>query len=181
MENANQMLLLASRTGSLEKIEQALAAGADVNACEWDGTTPLMRCLLDNRDQAAALLLSKGANPNRANRYGTTPLFIACQADSPVDVANVLIRAGADINLSDPDGWTPLMRSVVAGREQLAIFLVQVGAAVDAKNAMGQTVFDLPQIKNNLALGDTLRSAMATMALLDDDDGFGATDDEHHA
>ena len=168
MEDANLLLLLAARSGSLEKMQQALDAGADVNAVEWDGTTPLMRCILNDFEKGVVLLLSKGADPNRANRYGTTPLMLACQKDTN-DLAHVLSQAGADINLADPDGWTPLMRAIVAGKDQVAIYLVQVGAHVGAVNSKGQSAQDLLQAQGKLALGDALRSAAAMQTLLDEE------------
>ena len=57
-----------------EKVCKWLRRGADVNAQNDDGVTPLHFAALLNKPVLARLLLEHGANPNLANNEGETPL-----------------------------------------------------------------------------------------------------------
>ena len=49
-----------------------------VQSVEPDGTTPLHRAAQRNDLDTAERLVRTGANVNAANRYGVTPLSLAC-------------------------------------------------------------------------------------------------------
>ena len=51
----------AARTGNIEAVKQHLAAGADVNAQDEDGETPLDLAILDKQPETADLLRKHGA------------------------------------------------------------------------------------------------------------------------
>ena len=55
----------------------------------------------------ARLLLDKGAEVDRANKDGTTPLYVAGH-NGHVAAVRLLLDNGADINRADKDGETPL-------------------------------------------------------------------------
>lgn len=67
-------LLQAVSEGSAEKMEVALAAGADVNASDKDGKTPLMLAASIGRTDLVQTLLDKGADVNRLDKDGKTAL-----------------------------------------------------------------------------------------------------------
>ncbi len=56
---------------------------------------------------AARLLLDKGADVNRADYHGSTPLHLACAAGH-LDVARLLLEKGAEVDRATKDGATPL-------------------------------------------------------------------------
>jgi ankyrin repeat protein len=51
--------------------------GAEINAGDQDGITPLVSAIINGHYDVAGLLLEKGANPNAADRTGRTPLYAA--------------------------------------------------------------------------------------------------------
>jgi hypothetical protein len=53
-------------------------------------------------------LLSKGANPNKASKYGSTPLNWASREGHTQVVKALLAAPGIDVNKADKDGRTPL-------------------------------------------------------------------------
>jgi len=59
---ANRALMAAARDGNIEAIKQQLAAGADVNAIDDEGLTPLDRF---RDEETAALLYKHGAKRAR--------------------------------------------------------------------------------------------------------------------
>jgi serine/threonine-protein phosphatase 6 regulatory ankyrin repeat subunit B len=83
-------------------------------------------------------------NEKVAGFFGRTPLVCAIIQDQ-TNVAQFLIESGADVNLDDRDGMTPLMWVATSGDEQapLARSLIEHGANLDAKNKDGHTVFDI--------------------------------------
>ena len=53
------------------------------------------------------ILVERGADMNKADNNGATPLLIASQKGH-VDVVKILVERGADINKATNDGYTPL-------------------------------------------------------------------------
>jgi uncharacterized protein len=96
-------------------------------------------------------LLSKGADTRQKRPAdGRTPLMIAA-VKGDVEVGSLLIRAGADVNVRDSEGWTPLMlavanenllgeilfkknRSGVSRHYEIAALLIEAKADVNTKN-----------------------------------------------
>ncbi|MCL2745246.1 MAG: ankyrin repeat domain-containing protein [Planctomycetaceae bacterium] len=54
-------------------IEYLVSKGADVNAKDKDGKTPLLAAIARNNSEVAKFLVSKGANANPASRFGISP------------------------------------------------------------------------------------------------------------
>ncbi len=81
-------------------------AGADVNAKNDDGITPLHIVL---QPEMASLLIVKGANVNAQANDGCTPLrCMAAEGDDTAEVVEVLLNAGADPSITDTGGSSPL-------------------------------------------------------------------------
>ena len=65
--------------------------------------------------EAVRLLLKAGADAKAANRYGVTPLSLAC-TDGNTAIVELLLEAGADPNGTLPGGETALMTASRTGR-----------------------------------------------------------------
>ena len=107
----------------------------DVNAPQADGATALHWAAYRSDAEATAALIRSGANINRANNYGVTPLALAAQQGSPA-VLDLLLKAGANPN--DPvnfvnAGETPLMTAARSANLDAVKTLVRAGADVNAK------------------------------------------------
>ena len=73
-------------------------AEGQVDAPQVDGTTPLHRAAYRDDDREAQnVLVRAGANVKAANRYGVTPLSLACTNGSG-RMVELLLKAGADPN-----------------------------------------------------------------------------------
>ena len=60
--------------------ELLLDKAADVDYCDSHGLTPLLAATLNSSTAMVKLLLSKGANPNIADKNLRSPLFVACES-----------------------------------------------------------------------------------------------------
>ena len=79
---------------------------------------------------AVRLLLDKGANVNRANQNGATPLYIACWFGH-VDVARLLLERDAEVDRARGDGTTPLYIACMKDHIDVARLLLEKCAEVD--------------------------------------------------
>ncbi len=124
-----------NRASALELIEN----GADVNASQGDGTTPLHWAVYKVDRELVAELLERGAEVDVMNKYGSSPLAEAVKLGN-LDLVRQLLDAGADVESPNGDGQTALMLAARIGSLDVAKLLVERGADVNAKEAWrGQT------------------------------------------
>ena len=121
--------------------------GANVNAVNKYGDTPLHRAASNNNKESAAELIQRGADVNVVNMYGDTPLHWAAWINSK-EAATELIQHGADINAVDKDGDTSLHIAAWINSNDAASELIQRGADANAVNKDGNTPLHLA-IKEN--------------------------------
>jgi uncharacterized protein len=114
-----------------------------VGSTEPDGTTALHRAVQSNEEAAVAALLraglKAGVNPNTANRYGITPLWLAATNGSAT-VTKLLLKAGANAAAKLPHGETALMAAARTGDPETVKLLIQGGADPNApETSHGET------------------------------------------
>ena len=95
----------AAEKGKIEAVKQHLAAGADVNAKDGIGGTPLYMAAFYGHKSTRDLLRQHGGKTGGFD--GWTPLNYAAFVGHK-EIAELLIAAGADVNAKDDDGKTPL-------------------------------------------------------------------------
>ncbi|MFD1538753.1 ankyrin repeat domain-containing protein [Nonomuraea guangzhouensis] len=131
----------AADTGEVDLVRPFLDAGLSVDTEDvLMGWTPLMCAVGVGRLPLVEFLISAGADVNRIGR-GTesgTVLTLALELAEPLAIVSVLLRAGADPNLSRPDGWTPLMLAAYEGDVEVIQALVAAGADVLASKDDGK-------------------------------------------
>ena len=128
-------IIKAAQEGNIEAVKQHLAAGADVNAKDENGWTPLNSAAVKGRNQIVKLLIEKGADLNAG-----TPLIYAA-TDGHMEVIELLIANGADVNAKANDqlGGTALHMTANLGHKKVVELLVAAGADVNAKMLHGMT------------------------------------------
>lgn len=111
------------RTFNQTAVCQELAAipGTDLPALVRSGDTIGLRSRLESGD-----------DPNVLGRRNVTPLMLAARAGSR-PMINLLLKAGAEINLCDQSGWSALVYAADQGRWAAVELLVANGAQTDVK------------------------------------------------
>ena len=127
---ATDQLFAHCMSGDAVRVGKALAAGGKVTATErLTDFTPLHKAAQWRRAAVVEVLAANGANVNSKTSIGHTPLHVAAYR-APKDVvgddpeaAKALLAVGADPNIQDNVGGTPLMRAIVVGNTKIAVFL----------------------------------------------------------
>jgi ankyrin repeat protein len=109
-----------------------IAAGANVNQTQPDGSTPLHWAVYRVDRELVTALLRRGAKAGTVNKYGASPLAEAARLAN-LELAGMLLEAGAAANVSNEDGQTPLMLAARTGNVPMAKLLVQHGAEVNRR------------------------------------------------
>ena len=123
-------LHLAVDKGYHTVAKELLEAGADANGATPTraGIMPLGIAIWNKNIGIAQLLLDKGANPNKLNKYGSkTTLHLAARFHDK-NMIKLLIEKGAEINKQDRSGKTPLKVAEEWGNQEALEMLLEMGA-----------------------------------------------------
>jgi ankyrin repeat protein len=112
--------ILVSAAGDAESPDDLLAVsslldqGADVDARNSAGQTPLLAAAQNGHVKAMEILLSRGADVDAQDDRGRTALMVAAGADD-VKMVKLLLSKGVKVNLKDESGFTALSGSEAVG------------------------------------------------------------------
>ena len=159
----NHALHIASRDGMFTAVQLLVDLGANVNALNKEGQTPLHYSAAAGEKGSSELceiLLKRGAKVNAIDKYGQQPLHLACE-NGDAETGCLLLSHGADVRAIDHAGDTPLLLMSqhtmpsqnevdTQGNHALHIacrdgtstavqLLVDLGADTNAMNKLGQT------------------------------------------
>ena len=140
----------AVKDGRLDIVKLLVESGADVNAPDNYGLTPLHYAVDYGYEKLIEFLLRHGADPNAKDNGGYTPLHISAfeghpsfpvvplgsdseQPETYMREAKLLIKSGADVNMKDKGGRTPLHAAVSNNRIDFVRLLLESGADPNAK------------------------------------------------
>ncbi|HYR91839.1 MAG TPA: ankyrin repeat domain-containing protein [Terriglobia bacterium] len=157
-EDGETPVMLAARTGAVKVAELLVRHGANVNARErFRDQTALMWAAAESHQDMVAFLISKGAGVNlraKANDWpnqmtseprvqyrptgGLTPLLYAARGGCQGCI-EALLKGGADIDLPNPDGMTPLMMAIDNSHYEVARYLLDHGANPHTWDWWGRT------------------------------------------
>jgi ankyrin repeat protein len=151
-------LMVVARAGNVDAARLLLQHGADVNAREnVAGQTALMWAAAYRHPDMVRLLLDADADANASSTFqdwprvvtaepriktlysgGLTPLLYAVR-EGCFDCATALLKAGAEIDKTDPWGVTPLVLALLNMNFDTAAMLIEAGADVNRWDWWGRT------------------------------------------
>lgn len=117
--------------GDRAAVDGFLAAGANVNTPEDDGTTPLMRAVHGRFPEIAKRLIEAGADVSARNRYGVTALYLAARGGDAA-TTRALLAAGLDPDTTIPGGETALMTAARSGHTDVVGVLLTGNNTVES-------------------------------------------------
>ena len=154
-------LLAAAEHGTVEELRSSLAAGANPNEADADGTSALHWAVHRGALDSVSALLEAGAAVDAANRYGVRPAYLAAE-NGDAATMRALLAAHADARAVFAEGETLLMTAARTGDVATLEVLLAAGADVDAVESRGgQTALMAAAAQNNAAAISTLLAAGA--------------------
>lgn len=165
-ENYGQTaLMFAARAGHADVVSILLSRGASANAATRVGATPAF--IAPNSVPGFGFgvgILRGGVPADRGRREptpgGMTPLLYAARHNH-VDVAKLLINAGADLNVKEANGIWPLLMAISNDNVEIAHLLLERGSAVNGQDWYGRSpLWEAVNVRNLYVHNATFRNGI---------------------
>ena len=141
--------------GDTEAVREVLArAPKEANAVAPDGFSVLGLAAFFGRTQTAEALLDAGADPDTpaANSFHVRPIHSAAanrKGEESYALCKLLLEKGANPNVRQAGGWTPLHQAAAHGRKAGVELLLAHGAEASAKSADDRTPAQMAEAKGH--------------------------------
>ncbi|XP_037660984.1 fibronectin type 3 and ankyrin repeat domains protein 1 isoform X3 [Choloepus didactylus] len=140
-------LMLACYAGHLDVVKYLRRHGASWETRDLGGCTALHWAADGGHCSVIDWMIKDGCEVDVVDAgSGWTPLMRVSAVSGSQKVASLLIEAGADVNMKDRDGKTPLMVAVLNNHEELVQLLLDKGADASVKNEFGKGVLEMARV-----------------------------------
>lgn len=121
-----------------QRVTELVKIGADINAKDLKGRTPLFYALNKKNPDFVEFLIHSGANVNVSDITMMSPLlWVVTKRD--LTLVKILLNAGANVNYQGEEGWTPLHYAVLYKLKKIIQLLVESGADIHIREMEGLT------------------------------------------
>lgn len=147
--NEKGALAIAAQCGSLGAVKCLLRAGADPNAQDRWGQSPLILACSEGHANIVKFLLDTASKLDLEARTddGRTPLMWASDKGH-LEIVKLLVSRGATVNAEGNERETALMLATTSRHVEIFRYLLQVGASLECKTDEGLTLFNAA-VQNN--------------------------------
>ena len=155
--------------------------GANIEARDVDGSTPLIRAAGHGATDVVKVLLEKGANIEATDSGGDTALIAAACVCAVIDMPDtfdsmkLLLGKKANVNARAKDGATALMAAAGWGRTHIVQLLLDNRAQIDARDYQGNTALLIAASGSALPTADTVKLLLARGARIEARNKLGDT------
>ena len=126
-----------------EVVELLLSRGADINAINVHGQTPLWDALYARFNDVTELLIKHGADINAKNYVDGKTVLHAAAFNIDLEAVKLFVSRGGDIHAQSFNGDTPLHKAALRGHRKIFEFLVDSGADPEVHNKLEKSPRDL--------------------------------------
>ncbi|KAG1708540.1 Ankyrin repeat and SAM domain-containing protein 6 [Nymphon striatum] len=119
-------------------VGESEVAGFSIDSGNLEENTGLQIAAANGFEKLTEILLNKGADTEKSNNFGFTPLMHAVCNDH-VNIIMVLLNQGANVNSFNRYGMTPLLIATARGQSKIVKILVENGADVNCKSSIDLT------------------------------------------
>ncbi len=122
-----------------EKIWAQIESLYNSSTEQFAGISTLMSATANNDIDGVKFFSKAGALViNQRNKGGATSLHIACR-EGNFEITKILVDNGANVNIVDNEGWSPLMRASLAGNKDIVELLLKNGAKAHLLNSLNES------------------------------------------
>jgi ankyrin repeat protein len=140
------------RREQTEMAKQLISLGAEIHLTDYDGITPIRMAVEYGYEDVISLLQKKGAALTELDKHSMRTLLHSAAINGYLNIADLLIRDGADINAKDKNGKTPLFYANKYGHYKTADLLIKHGAESDSVEKKNKTEHLDKQLKEREAI-----------------------------
>ena len=153
-------LCWAARLGNLPLIELLLNHGGNTNAEVWGGFTPIIwATIFSSNTDVLRLLIMNGGDVNRCSKTRKQTALHAAILKGDNKTAEILIEAGANLDVQDYLGKTPLIHAVQRNLLSSVKLLIKHNCNVDLPGFVNGTNLSpllVALVQNNLEITKAL-------------------------
>ncbi|XP_070546117.1 death-associated protein kinase 1-like [Ptychodera flava] len=135
-------LHLASEQGHVDVAQMLIKCGADVNAKDKDGLTPVHHAAIHGYEATVRLLLKCKSVIDAQTKEGYTPLHLAAMTGRE-KTTKLLLEYKASVDLMNYIGQTPLHWAATSGRDVTTKLLLEYNASFEVQDKYGKTPLDV--------------------------------------
>ena len=149
----------ACACGQLARVESLIESGK-TDGYSADGWTPLhLAAAFGHSGVVRALLIHGEEVDRRSKNYMHNTALAACIAISrSQEIAEELLRRGADVNTRQAGDFTPLHEAASQGSVDLCQLLLDHGADINARSTEGKTPLEMAREKEQGAVAELLEA-----------------------
>jgi ankyrin repeat protein len=141
-ENNVTPVWIAAQNGHVEVINVLVDHGANINTSDDNGTTPLWKAARYGHLDCVRALVKIGGDDNTSNMEDATPVSMATDMNNVAMVRVLVLELGADVNICDVDGRSPVYYAAEDGHTGMLTFLMKIGA--DITQLLDLDDFEMP-------------------------------------
>jgi len=156
-ERRQQLLFEAARLGRTDMIDPLLKAGADINAYDERGFTPLILAAYNGQLATVDALIGKGADACRPDRDQGNSAQMGVAFKGEDAIAARLLKAGCDVNARNHAGQTALMMASLFNRRAQVELLLAAGADRTIEDAAGRSAGSVAAGQGNAAMAERVK------------------------